>query len=49
MYRCLACGQLCTHLIWALLGIERAEERCPACGKWAAFELADEKRLEKAA
>ncbi len=38
LYRCLKCGALCRQFVWEALGLERAEDKCPACGKWAKFE-----------
>ena len=36
-YLCSLCGGACWNRLWAALGIEQAEERCPWCGRWAKF------------
>lgn len=37
-YKAECCGVVVLGRIeWIALGVPRAEERCPACGKWTAF------------
>ncbi len=48
VYVCAKCGAVCRQLWWAALGLEKAEEKCPACGRWAEFRVREE-RAEKEA
>lgn len=49
VYVCQCCGAVCTQLVWAALGLDCADGRCPGCGQWAKFKGEPAKDLEKAA
>ncbi len=37
-YLCGLCGvEVIGRVVWIELGVRVAEERCPACGRWAKF------------